>query len=137
VPGQPRDRDYRPDRERRWPWRQSPNYFAGSNKVTVVKQHDLEPREFSFANVPLSGAGCQHFEPNALTTALHAVIDTRRITCVSAWPHICLRSSSFLGSPRNWPAPDAGRQNRIAVGQVLRGEPFHAGHRDDAGGDAV
>jgi hypothetical protein len=53
-----------------------PNYFAGSNKVTVVKQHDLEPREFSFGNVPLFGAGCQHFEPNALATVLHAVIDT-------------------------------------------------------------
>jgi hypothetical protein len=49
-----------------------PNYLAGSNKVTVVKQHGLEPREFSFGNVPLFGAGCQHFEPNAL----HAVIDT-------------------------------------------------------------
>ena len=53
-----------------------PNYFAGSNKVTVVKQHDLEPREFSFGNVPLFAAGCQHFEPNAQATVLHAVIDT-------------------------------------------------------------
>jgi hypothetical protein len=30
-----------------------------------------------------------------------------------------------------------GGRIRIAVGQVLRGEPFHAGHRDDASGDAV
>ena len=30
-----------------------------------------------------------------------------------------------------------GGEDRIAVGQVLRGEPFHAGHRDDASGDAV
>ncbi len=34
-----------------------PNYLAGSNKVTVVKQHGLEPRESSFGNVPLFGAG--------------------------------------------------------------------------------
>ena len=53
-----------------------PNYFAGSNKVKVVKQRDLEPREFPFGNVPLSDAGCQHFEPDALATVLHAVIDT-------------------------------------------------------------
>src|SRR6266480_4829985 len=33
------------------------------------------------------------------------------------------------------PGLDAGRQDRVAVGRVLRGEPFHAGHRDDAGTD--
>jgi hypothetical protein len=41
-----------------------------------MKQDDREPREFSFGSVLLFGAGCQRFEPNALATVLHAVIDT-------------------------------------------------------------
>jgi hypothetical protein len=36
-----------------------PSPFAGSNKVTVVIQTDPRPREFSFENFPLFGAGCQ------------------------------------------------------------------------------
>jgi len=108
-----------------------PNYFAGSNKVTVVKQHDLEPREFSFGNVPLFGAGGQHFEPNAL----HAVIDTAA--------DACLPGRTFASGHRpSWAARELARAGcraaeRVAGGQDLRGEPFHAGHRDDAGGDAV
>src|SRR3982074_2986254 len=35
------------------------------------------------------------------------------------------------------PRPDTGRQDRVTVSRVLHGEPFHAWHRDDAGGDAV
>jgi hypothetical protein len=103
VPGEPRDRDYRPDRDGAGRGAR-PNYFAGSNKVTVVKQHELLPREFSFGNVPLFGAGCQHFEPSALGTVLHAVIDMGADhvgVCLAA--HF-LRSSSFRGGPRNWPA---------------------------------
>jgi len=36
-----------------------PNLFAGSNKITFVTQDDTGPREFSFENFPLFGAGCQ------------------------------------------------------------------------------
>jgi hypothetical protein len=36
-----------------------PNLFGGSNKITVVTQDDPRPREFSFENFPLFGAGCQ------------------------------------------------------------------------------
>lgn len=36
-----------------------PNPFAGRNTITVVTRHDGRPRELSFDNIPLFGAGCQ------------------------------------------------------------------------------
>ena len=76
-----------------------PNYFVGSNNITVVKQHDLALREFSFGSVLLFGAGCQQVEPSALAPCCTWSSIRRRITCVSAWPRVFLRSSSFLGGP--------------------------------------
>jgi hypothetical protein len=81
-----------------------PNFFAGSNKVTVVKQRDLEPREFSFGNVRYSAWAASTSSPARWPPCCARSSIRRRITCVSAWPRIFLRSSSFLGRARNWPA---------------------------------
>jgi hypothetical protein len=117
VPGEPRDRDYRPNRDGDGRGVR-PNYFAGSNKVTVVKQHDLEPREFSFGNVPLFGAGCQHFEPNALATVLHAVIDT-------AADHmcVCLAAHFSSGHRPSWAARGTGPRRIRPADRRRRPQP--------------
>jgi len=92
-----------------------PNYLAGSNKVTVVKQHGLEPRDSSFGNVPLFGAGCQHFEPNAL----HAVIDTAadhiRVCLAAHFPPVIVLPGQPCGTaPRRIRPADRRRRSLLA-----------------------
>jgi hypothetical protein len=54
--------------------------------------------------------------------------------CVSAWPHICLRSSSFLGSPRTGPRRmPGGRTRRGRPGPARRTIPRRASRRRGRG----